>query len=115
MIRILIPWDDIPDKTKLDMGLTTFDLTAKARMFAYDLTERNCTRPITPEDIRSCLRMPDEWTEDNKHEYEESFYKKDAYNVWQVNESLDVAKKAIDIALRPAPTHKPCPFCGGEG
>ena len=67
----------------------------------------HCTRPITIDDVREMIRMPEEWTETQRKEYEGTLYEKDGYNVWQVGDPEDAARKAIDIALRPAPEPDP--------
>jgi len=96
--RILIPWEEIDDQTKRDMGYVRCDAYPEGKLATYEMIERRCTRPITPDDIRSCLRMPDEWTGEDWEDFDSSP---------GGDRSVQKLTKAIDIALRPAPEPDP--------
>ena len=81
--RILIPREDIwtnPDEDE------------------YSRVLNNYTRPITPEDIRSCFRRANQWTDKEKAELSDV--------IIHYGANL-VADKVLDIALRPAPEPDP--------
>ena len=99
-MRVIIPWEEIDDQTKRDMGYVRCDAYPEGKLATYEMIERRCTRPITPDDIRSCLRMPDEWTGKENQSF-----------MAVVNDNLRgaeaVAIKFLDIATRPAPEPDP--------
>jgi hypothetical protein len=90
-IRILIPEDELD-----------WDVLVGANNLhkcEYGPIMRLLTRPITPEDIRSCLRMPDEWTDEEYAEHRSKCFS---------GNYPSAAFYAIDIALRLSP--KPDPW-----
>ena len=70
----------------------------------YNAIENYLTRPVTQDDVRWWK----EWTEEERMKVKNMI--DDAENTW----SSTIVAMVLDIALRPAPEHKPCPFCGGE-
>ena len=102
-MRVIIPWEEIDDQTKRDMGYVRCDAYPEGKLATYEMIERRCTRPITPEDIRSCLRMPEEWTYDEEKEMARYI------ELWTTPALFprSIAGKAIDIATRPAPEPDP--------
>ena len=98
-IRAILSWDEI----------RTIGTTNSWHKTEYTAAIKDFTRPITPDDVREMIRMPDEWAGKENQSFMEV-----------VTDNLcgaeDIAIKFLDIALRPVPEpdHKPCPFCGGE-
>ena len=106
-MRVIIPWEEIDDQTKQDMGYVRCDAYPEGKLATYEMIERRCTRPITPDDVRGMIRMPDEWTEKER----EGFFKKcnrftsGNARFWANTNAL--AATAINIATRPAPEPDP--------
>ena len=88
--RILIP------KSELD-----WDMLLRRNNIVegeYEGIEEALTRPITPEDIRSCFRRANQWTDKENAELSDV--------IIHYGANL-VADKVLDIALRPAPEPDP--------
>lgn len=96
-IRILIPWHELSE----DAIETINGRASKADAYnAHLVIQTWATRPITPEDIRSCLRMPREWTDAER----------DKLVQWvctPAKSEHEVANLVIEIATRHAPKLDP--------
>ena len=95
-IRAILSWDEI----------RTIGTTNSWHKTEYTAAIKDFTRPVTPDDVRGMIRMPEEWT---GAEHRSVFCESGEFHNYR-----KVAQLTLDIATRPAPEkeHKRCPWCG---
>ena len=87
-MNVLIPWEELEPKERANWYTENY----------YEKQHKDCTRPLTADDVRGMIRMPNEWTEEEYEEHRRLCY---------VGNNNSAAIKVIELATRAAPEPDP--------